>query len=296
MMHKVKMRNLIITLVLLAVVAGFIVYIFNNEYGFFRTAYEDIRSNAEELLGIDKPVETHPPVEVPDYIGQENPDYTVFEEFNKNLHDIANDTNDYENSYLTKRRIDNLKELYTSKAGTEHSSVDYYTNASNDAISLKVIESYITYNEDDIEIPTNAWVGFEKYNDCHTSDGELIDGYVYCVVKTEITNTGNKDIGLMMTNPITSLNFMDDKGELYWEVNMCNFISFQPGDSAKYAYYYYDFKAGETITNSFVYTIPVAALEFFDCCFTVNGQSSSGFQPETSSMVILDIQNKTTNN
>ena len=296
MMNKVKMKNLIITLVLFAVVAGFIVYIFNNEYGFFRTAYEDIRDDAEELLGIDKPVETHPPVEVPDFIGQENPDYTVFEEFNKNLHAIANDTSDYENSYLTKRLMSNLKELYTSKSGTEHSSVDYYTNASNDAISLKVIESYITYNEDSIEIPTNTWVGFEKYNDCHKANGELLDGYAYCIVKTEITNTSNKDIGLIMTNPSTSLNFLDESGELYWNVSVCNYISLQPGDSEKYAYYYYDFKVGETITNSFVYTIPVAALEFFECCFCVNGLGSSGYQPETSSMVILDIQDNTTSN
>lgn len=61
--------------------------------------------------------------------------------------------------------------------------------------------------------------------------------------------TGNKDIGFMMTNPITSQNFMDNNGELYWKVNMCNFISFQPGDSARYAYYY-DFQVDETITKS----------------------------------------------
>lgn len=295
-MNKVKIKNLIITLVLLAIVTGFIIYIFNNEYGFFRTAYEDIKDDAEELLGIDKPVETHPPVEVPDYIGQENPDYTVFEEFNKNLHAIANNTNNYENSYLTKRRMDNLKELYTSKAGAEYSSVNYYTKNSTDAISLKVIESYITYNDDVIEIPDNIWAGFDKFDSSHTADGELLDGYVYCVVTTEITNSGSDDIGLIMTNPISSLNFMDDKGELYWSVNVPNFISFQPGDSEKYAHYYYDFSVGDTITNTFVYTVPVAAFEYFDCCFTVNGLGSSGYDPETSSMVILDIQDNTTSN
>lgn len=285
-----KVKNLIIILTLLVIVTGFVIYIFNNEYGYFRTAYDNVRSNIRNLIGGKDTPETTPHIETPDYIGQEDPDYTVFQKYNDHLHSIANNTSDYENSYLTKRLMDNLKELYNSKAGSKSDTANYFTDGSDTPIILKVTKSHITRSEKDIEIPTNIWSGFKKLEGFYTESGELLDGYAYCVVTTEITNTGNNDIGLILTNPTTSLNFMNEEGEIYWAANLCNFISFQPGSTEKHAYYYYNFKSGETITNSFVYTVPVAAFEFFDCCFTVNGFGNSGYPPETSSMILLDVK------
>ena len=70
-MNNSKVKNLIIILTLLVIVTGFVIYIFNNEYGYFRTAYDNVRSDIRNLIGGKDTPETTPHIETPDYIGQE---------------------------------------------------------------------------------------------------------------------------------------------------------------------------------------------------------------------------------
>ncbi len=287
MKNRKNVKNIVITLALLIVLGGLIYTVYKSQEGFIRNAYEDAKRKSDELIG--KPPESQEPVEIPSYILADSPDYQQFQEHNKNLHDIANDTSDYENSTYTKEYLKNIKTLY--KICMESDTADVITLPcsflSECPVELKCLKSYKTRNIDEILVPDNIWTGVTKDTLCHDEDGELYSGYTYYIIQTEITNVGSEAINPFLTDLAMEVLFLDKNGEEYWSDRICDFVSLQPGESEPHAYYY-DFAPGDTISVEYVFTVPEKAFEYFDCFLCVSGTGDASYNEDNSRMILLE--------
>lgn len=285
--HK-NIKNAVITLALLIVLVSLIYTVYKSQEGFIRSAYEDAKNRTGELIG--RPLESQKPVEVPGYLLADSPDYQQFEEHNKALHDIANDTSDYKNSILAKHRLKNIATLYQICMESDTADVITLPRSflSECPVDLKYIRSYKTRNIDEIHVPDNIWVGVSKDTLCHDEDGKLYSGYTYYVIQTEITNVGSEVINPFLTSLVMELLFLDENGDEYWADRICDFVSLQPGENEQHAYYYYDFAPGDTISVEYVFTVPEKAFEYFDCFLCVSGNGDSSYNEDNSRMILLE--------
>ncbi len=220
-------------------------------------------------------------------------EYGVFFDYNKKIQNILNDKTDY-NHITTKETNENLKLLYKeTEEGGNTSIFNYKSVCNGEDIQAKVLSSYLVYDASKLDIPTNNWVGLSKSKAFYTNDGKLREGYAYCVVELQVTNTSNQDIGLIMTNPAMELHFLDENAGRYW-LSLCCYFSYQPGDSEKNAAKLYGFEVNESFVSKYVFTVPVSAFKYFRCCLVVSPGGSGTFIPKYSTMVVLDsfLKNK----
>ena len=214
-------------------------------------------------------------------------EYEVFRNYNETIQNILADKNNY--NYATTKEInENLILLYKEAKERGTTNIFKYKNVCNgEDIQAKVLSSYLLYDSSELDISTNSLVGLSKSKVFHDNEGKLKEGYAYCVVELQVTNTSTQEIGLIMTNPAMELHFLDENAERYWS-SLCCYFSYQPGDSEKNAAKLYGFGVNESFVSKYVFTVPVSAFKYFKCCLVVSPRGSGMFVPKYSTMVVLD--------
>ncbi len=271
-------KNIFITVVLLVVIAVLVSHIVSSQKNILGYMYNNAKREIRNLLGTEYSSETSETLENV----KEKPDYNFFKEFNRNHLERAKDE---ESSDAELDR--NLKALYKEAQQDKTNMFEYKRGTGRESIQAEVLKSYLVYNESELDIPDNIWVGLSKTKFFHDNDGKLFDGYAYLVVELKVTNTSSEDIGLINTSPGMEIFFLD-KGELYYRSFVCLFHSFQPGDSEKNASNYYNFKTGDSFTSSYVFAVPVVAFDYFECCLAVCPPGNGVYPLKMAAMVIID--------
>lgn len=214
-------------------------------------------------------------------------DYNSFVAFNHNQHEHAE--KDGENN-RHKTFLENINSLYVSaKDFSEYDERDYIRNSGEELlpITFKVTDSYLTKNEAELNIPDNQYATFSKSGIGFDENDNMRDGYSYCVVEIQVTNTSDRTISRMITFPNPEIFFCDETGDLFYRTTTCLYNSYQPGEGPQ-AYHLDEFKAGDAFTTYVVFAVPDLAFKYFDCCFAIVPPGNGSFPPEMSTMVILD--------
>lgn len=213
-------------------------------------------------------------------------DYDSFIAFNHNMHEHAE--KDGENN-LYKELLKSVNTLYLSaKDFSEYDERDYNTSGEKHLpITFKLTNSYLTKNEAELNIPDTQYSTFSKGGSAFDNNDNMREGYSYCVVEIQVTNTSNRTISRMSTFPTSEIFFCDETGDLFYRTISCLYNSYQPGHGTK-AYFFDDFKPGDSFTTYCVFGVPDLVFEYYDCCFTICPSGNGAFPPEMSTMVILD--------
>lgn len=284
----------------IVVVAILIITLLVKYKSYFTSEIDKIKDNVNDIVGITNDVNVNPtpdPPKDPEYITKQSELSKVdFEEFNAFLHYTATSEAweaSIDLSENVKERIKNLKNLYNrDKNNTQYTPVMLSEVNASDKIEYKLKSCFFTDNENDINIPDGIIYGLHSDPIGCNDTGELIDGFKYLVLDVEITNKDDKDIGLFLSYAqALKIHFYDTDGELYWE-DTEDYVSFQPGDTEKTVHYYYGFKAGETLSVRYVFTIPTAAFQWYDCCIVFEPLGDITYPLDTTRLIVLDELNQ----
>ena len=284
-----KKHNHLLTVILLLITALMFAFYFAKNINQIKKKYYTAKKEVEDFLGI----ETSPAQDFyssSDTVKTPLTGYSYFEAFNKNFHKKMEDELDGG----TYRELDkNLKELYKSaKKHAENDDRDYNLSLiTKKSISFKVTNVTLTKNKEDIPIPEDSVRGISTSKNFHDENGDLKEGYSYCIVELQVTNTGETDIAEIYTNPAMEIFFMDNAGEVYYRSMNTLFASFQPGEGTK-LYRLENFKKGDSYKSSYVMAIYDSGLEYFDPCFVVCPPGNGAYPASGSTMVILDSLKK----
>lgn len=149
-------------------------------------------------------------------------------------------------------------------------------------------DAHLTEDFDSLCVEKDALAPFDPHAPAYDENGEKRDGWTYLSITVRITNTGNTSLDQYFLYGFAPyLYFLDEEGEEYYELNSPNYCTFQPGNTTQHAFYYADFEAGSSFENTYILTVPKAAVSQKTMVLIWNPDGVSTYPTENYSLINL---------
>ncbi len=188
-------------------------------------------------------------------------------------------------------KLNHLMQLYETGSKSdlrtfEFSEIDAITPY---AVTFTVEKTEITKQLPSGIVAEDSLSPVHYFNQEIDTNGNLKDGWSYLIIQMNVANSDEDTIPVYYQYwDALHIFFLNDSGELFWELYEPNYVSYQPGTTQQQTFYLQNMKPGDSFDTYYIFTVPDSAVNQYHTSIVINQWGDGLYDLEQSYLFVVE--------